>query len=244
VDREAAAWVRSHVDLTTELTIVHKRPWSTAYTAATADGAVWFKACADVQRFEPALTASLHARWPDRTPEVIAHDVDRTWLLLRDAGMPLGVSGNPPEAWLEILPAYGELQRGETAHVAAHLAAGVPDLRVETLPMRFDQLIAGDLPLDDADRDWLRGFAPRLAWMASGLELPPTIQHDDLHMANVFVGAGGMRVLDWGDASVSHPYFSLRSYLPVDQLAAFDGPFARILRRAIDQAQQFATPAR
>ena len=37
----------------------------------------------------------------------------------------------------------------------------------------------------------------------------PSIQHDDLHIANVYAKGGTLRVLDWGDASVAHPFFSL-----------------------------------
>jgi len=39
--------------------------------------------------------------------------------------------------------------------------------------------------------------------------VPATLQHDDLHDANVFVGDGRHRFFDWGDAVVSHPFVSL-----------------------------------
>ena len=38
--------------------------------------------------------------------------------------------------------------------------------------------------------------------------IPESIQHDDLHMANVYAKDGHLRVLDWGDSSVAHPFFS------------------------------------
>jgi aminoglycoside phosphotransferase (APT) family kinase protein len=39
--------------------------------------------------------------------------------------------------------------------------------------------------------------------------VPETIQHDDLHQFNIYVRDGRPRILDWGDSSVGHPYFSL-----------------------------------
>jgi aminoglycoside phosphotransferase (APT) family kinase protein len=36
-----------------------------------------------------------------------------------------------------------------------------------------------------------------------------TVQHDDLHDGQVFLGAGTHLLLDWGDACVSHPFFTL-----------------------------------
>jgi aminoglycoside phosphotransferase (APT) family kinase protein len=35
------------------------------------------------------------------------------------------------------------------------------------------------------------------------------VQHDDLHAANVYADRGRLRLLDWGDASISHPFASL-----------------------------------
>jgi aminoglycoside phosphotransferase (APT) family kinase protein len=59
-----------------------------------------------------------------------------------------------------------------------------------------------------------------------------TIQHDDLHHANLYVHDGRMRVLDWGDASISHPFSSLvvtfRFLEERTKLAPGDPLFARL----------------
>jgi hypothetical protein len=165
-----------------------------------------------VQAFEPRLTAELYARWPDRVSEVLAHDVERAWLLLVDAGTLLAARGNPPEAWLAVLPRYAELQRGEVAQAADHLAHGVPDLRVEELPARYEWFLAHDLPLAADEVARLRGFARRFTELCSELASagpPDTVQHDDLHGTNVYELGERQRVLDWGDASIAHPFASL-----------------------------------
>ncbi len=133
---DAESWIRGHVEPTGPIVTEHERPWATVLRVPLADGAAWFKACAPVQAFEPRLTAELCARWPDRVAEVIAHEEARAWLLLADAGTPIGAFGNPPEAWLAALPLYAELQHGEAPHADDHLAHGVPDLRLATLPER------------------------------------------------------------------------------------------------------------
>ncbi len=43
----------------------------------------------------------------------------------------------------------------------------------------------------------------------AGYGLPETIQHDDFHDGQVFVRDGRYLLLDWGDACVSHPFFTL-----------------------------------
>jgi hypothetical protein len=132
--------------------------------------------------------------------------------MMADAGTRIGDLGNLPKYWLAILPLYAELQRGEVAYALDHLALGVPDLRVETLPARYGELLNQDLPLDRDDRERLRVFAPRFEQLCGELAsepVPETIQHDDLHMNNVYAQGKRLRVLDWGDSSVSHPFASL-----------------------------------
>jgi hypothetical protein len=231
----AEAWIRAQVDPVGPIETAHQRPWATVLRVPLADGAAWFKACAPVQAFEPRLTAALFARWPDRVAEVLAHDEERAWLLLADAGTPIGAVGNPPEAWLVALPLYAELQRGEAAHAHDHLAHGVPDLRVATLPARYEELLRRDLPLAREELDRLRGFAPRFERLCGQLaahEVPETLQHDDLHMANVYAQGERLRLLDWGDACVSHPFASLvvtfRFLEERNQLSPGDPWFARL----------------
>jgi hypothetical protein len=209
VDVSAAEdWIRRHVEAVGPIEVTHERPWSTVLHVPVAGGAVWFKACAPMQAYEPRLTAELARRWPDRVTEVLAHDEEQAWLLLADAGTPIGAYGNPPEPWLEVLPRYAELQRGEAAHALDHLEHGVPDLRPATFVERYEELLASELPLDADELARLRSLTPRFAELAAD-GIPPSIQHDDLHHANVYARDGALRVLDWGDSSVSHPFVSL-----------------------------------
>jgi hypothetical protein len=236
VDRNAAEdWIRAYVQPVGAIEVAHERPWSTVLRIPTADGLAWFKACAPSQAFEPALTASLFARWPDRVPVVLAHDDERAWLLLADGGAPLSERGNPPDAWLVALPLYAELQRGEVAHALEHLAVGVPDLRLPTLAARYEELLQQALPLEREEISRLGSFVRRFGELGDELAaygLPDTIQHDDLHMRNVYERGGRLRLLDWGDSSVSQPFASLvvtfRFLEEVTGLAPGDPWFARL----------------
>jgi hypothetical protein len=212
-DREAAEhWISAHVQPTGPIEIAHERSWSTVLRVPLASGAAWFKACSPVQAFEPRLSAELFVRWPDRVAEVLAYDERRAWLLLGDAGTPIGEHGNPPEAWLEVLPPYADLQRGEAVYADDHVAHGVPSLPVSALPARYAELLEHGLPLEPDELARLRAFSPRLEVLCTELAasgLPPTVQHDDLHMGNVYELNERLRLLDWGDSSISHPFFSL-----------------------------------
>lgn len=194
--------------------LVSDEPWATVYRVVHDGRVLFLKRCMPLQAFEPRLTAALYQRWRDSVVEVVSHE-DRAWLLMADAGTAIGTFHpyvNPPETWEAVLPLYAELQRGETAHAGEHLAGGVPDLRTETLPARYDDLLARELPLEPQEIARLRRFAPRFAELCAELAsraIPDSIQHDDLHQGNVYNRDGRLRVLDWGDSCVSHPFASM-----------------------------------
>jgi hypothetical protein len=236
VDRAAVEdWVRSLVVPVGAIEVQRDRPWGTVLRVPLEDGFAWFKACGPAQAFEPRLTAQLSGRWPDRVAEVLGCDEERGWLLLADAGTPLRTLGNPPETWLAALPLYAELQRGDVSCASEHLDRHVPDLRLASLPSRYEDLVLGDLPLGRAEIERLRMFAPRFAALCDELAehgIPHTVQHDDLHAANVYIDGDRFRLLDWGDASISHPFMSLvvtfRFLEETNNLAPNDSWFGRL----------------
>ena len=207
---DALDWIRAAVEPTGPIEIVHVQPWSTVLRVPTAEGPVWFKAIAPGLRHEVALHRLLAARRPDVVPEPVAADADRGWLLLRDAGTRLRElvqEERSPDRWRGVLTRYAELQLAVAPDAEELLALGVPDLRLATLPDRYARL-AGEL--GDVR---VRAAVPRVRELCeelAGYGIPETVQHDDLHDGNVFVGAdGGTRIVDWGDAVVSHPFLTL-----------------------------------
>jgi Phosphotransferase enzyme family len=210
--------------------VVHDRPWSTVLRVATAEGDLFLKRCAPVQAFEVPLTVALATRWPDRVPEVVAADGDRAWLLMRDAGTRLREL-DTVEPLLLALRLYGELQLREIAHVGDFLAMGVPDIRVPLLAAAFEPFLERDHGLGPDEVERLRRLAPRYRELCEELDafgLPASIQHDDLHDANVFIRDGRVAIFDWGDSSVAHPLFSWLKPLWVAQRRSLDPePFLR-----------------
>ena len=89
--------------------------------------------------------------------------------------------------------------------------------------------------MEAGELEWLAAFAPRFSELCGELAaagIPETVQHDDLHHANVFERDGRMRVLDWGDSSISHPFASLfvtfRFLEEITQLSPEDAWFPRL----------------
>ena len=58
----------------------------------------------------------------------------------------------------------------------------------------------------------LRALAPEVRQVCAELAagpVPETINNDDFTYGSIFVRGGAYRFLDWGDACVSHPFFTL-----------------------------------
>lgn len=213
---EAKAWIRGHGEPTAEIEQIHVRPWSTVLRVPTADGDLYFKAVAPVHAFEPALTALLAELQPGRVPDVLATDVERGWMLMRDGGTrirELVQSAADLHHWEASLSEYARLQIETASHAEAMLAIGVPDERLSLLPRHLEELLALHPPGLTADEERrLAEALPRIEAMCrelAGLGIGETIQHDDLHDGQVFVRDGRYLVFDWGDSCVSHPFHTL-----------------------------------
>jgi hypothetical protein len=188
----------------------HVTDWSTVMRVPTDAGPVWFKANDETMRHEAAVLDLVASRSAGRVPPPLVRDPDTGWMLLADAGVRLR-DVIPEERslvrWLDVLAAYARVQLACEDDVDALLALGLPDCRLHTLPGAYADLLAG---LDDADPrlpgpDAIQDLCDRLA--AFGIR--ETVQHDDLHDGQVFLGTGTHLVLDWGDACLSHPFFTL-----------------------------------
>ena len=211
----ARAWIEEQLERlglrrSGEIEQPHVYPWSTVLRVPVEDGAVWFKANAPELAHEAALVEHLSARRPDAVPPLLAADVGRGWMLMADAGEPLRTVA-PRERdlgrWLDVLPLYASVQLDLASDVDELLALGVPDLRLARLPELFARRV-DEIGAEQRFRDAL----PRVQELCDELAafgVPETIQHDDLHDGQVFVRDGRHLLLDWGDACVSHPFFTL-----------------------------------
>ncbi|GAA3605950.1 phosphotransferase [Microlunatus ginsengisoli] len=214
-----------------EIEPLRTRPWADVWRVEAADGRWWLKVNKELTVYEPRLLAALATTGSSLLAESLVH-ASMPWTLIRDAGAPVRerfAGAEPAEIvafWCTLLPAYGELQR--VTPVPALRAAGLPDLTPDRLLDAFDALVAdrrwftttANPELGPAELGRIVGSRDALAAAAAELAggVPATIQHDDLHDGNVFVDVDGRcRIIDWGDAVLSHPFSTLR--VTIDVLA-------------------------
>ncbi|MCW2796009.1 hypothetical protein [Nocardioides sp.] len=211
----AHAWIdeqatRLGVERTGAIEQPHVVRWSTVLKVPTSAGPLWFKANHDALRHEAALVSRLSARVPERVPPLLAADLELGWMLMADAGERLRAvipEERSLDRWLDALEATARIQLAFEDAVDDLLALGVPDMRMTTLAAGYARLM-DEIEAEQRFRDAL----PRVTELCEELGtygIRETIQHDDLHDGQVFVLDGRHLIMDWGDACVSHPFFTL-----------------------------------
>lgn len=246
----AHRWLREVVagqgiTLTGSIERIHTRPWSTVFRAPTSVGPLFLKAEAATQSHEPRLVELVARERPDLVPGVVARHPIEPWVLLRDGGTRLR-QARPGIAqlavWRTILPRYGELQRQLLGREAELLATGLPDRRLDRIAALLEHVVDDDRWAPDEARSRVRGLLPAVRQACAelaGSGIGPTLDHDDLHDHNVLLDADRAAIIDWGDASLTHPFLTLAVTLRFAARAAgrpADSPEMRSLRDAYLEA--------
>ena len=261
--RQAHAWIRSQTEmnsllLTGEIEQPHAYAWSTVMRVPTNKGMLFFKATADETIYEIALTEKLAAWFPDCLPELIAVDAARGWMLLRDGGEQLRVLIRPTQdvkPWEPVITRYADLQIELTQHVPEILALGIPDYRLSVLPDLYAQLLA-DPSSSMIDQE--KGLASKeyqqvqyLTERFNTFGLPASLNHGDFHDGNVLIKDGRVTFFDWGDANMTHPFMSLRTFfvsmeiaLQLDDYAPATPEMIQLLDRYLERWEAFASKER
>lgn len=252
---------RHSIEITGEIEQPHVYAWSTVMHVPTDQGKLFFKATAPETIYEAALTQALANWFPDCMPEFVAVDVGRGWMLMRDGGEPLRASIRPTRdlaPWKPVIARYAEVQIGLAEHVTELLSLRLPDHRLSVLPELFPQLLADEesLMIDQekgltsAEWEVVKSKTARFEQICRDLAafgIPESLNHGDFHDGNILVKDGRITFFDWGDASVTHPFTSLRTFFVSIEMAldleeyALTPEMEELLNLYLEPFQRFAS---
>jgi hypothetical protein len=199
------------------------RSWSIVLRVPTDSGDYYFKAVTPLLAREPSLVQLLARTRPDCIPQLLATDLERHWMLMPDGGVMLRtviLADHDLSHWHRILPVYSELQIELSGQREELVALGAIDRRLAVLPDQYAQLLTDqpamrlDLPdgLTSEQYRALCEMTPQFSEMCAQLArgpVPETLDHNDFHDGNILVKDGRYSFFDWGDACVTHPFFSM-----------------------------------
>jgi Phosphotransferase enzyme family len=230
----------------------HVRPWSTVFRARADTGVLYLKACAAAQRHEPAIIEVVARESPDLVPDLVARHPSEPWVILRDGGDRLRdrIAGRKRLAvWRALLPRYAELQHRLVGRDEELLAMGLPDRRLDRIPTLLERALSDDRSGAAEPRARVATLLPairRACAEVAAAGIGAALDHDDLHDNNVLVRGTRHTIIDWGDASLTHPFLTLAVTLEFAARAAAletGAPEVRALRDAYLEPWTSSAPA-
>lgn len=221
----ARAWIEGaldHAGLGAPSEIVQLRTWatSTVLIVHTAADDYYFKALPKSGRVEAALTQYLAERFADVMPRIVAAELERGWLLMASCRGRKLEELTDVTAWEHAATRYARLQVDCVGRVDALRALGCPSRNLDALSRSIAELAvdAASLRLGHSDGltepEFLHfgSMVTELQQRCQDLaacSIPDSLEHGDLWPGNIICDATACAVIDWEDALVAHPFFSL-----------------------------------
>jgi hypothetical protein len=219
--------------------------------------ALWFKAVGSPNLHELPVSVTLSSLFPDFVPHVLAaHPLWHGWLMKEVEGTALDeTTGN--KAWEQAAESLAELQLASIGHADKLLLAGCKDLRAPSLLRLVDPLVERVSLLMDLQpkspppilsRSELLDLGKQIRYALADLaelSVPDALGHLDFNPGNILSSPDRPVFLDWAEAYVGHPFFTLQ-YLREHLRRTHPGNFALERRLVIAYEERWGSiiPAR
>lgn len=206
-------------------TILLATPWSNVIQFSTSQGHFFLKQVPPAISTEAKITQTLANQCHASVPSVIAINEDLHCFLMKDGGQNLRayLKGNfQPELMCQAIKAYTTIQRSSEKYLESFFALGVPDWRLDKLPLLYADIINQEVLLKgdgvtDAEIQTMHDLTSKFreqCELLSEYPIPETIGISDINTNNVLMDTNThkMTCIDWGEAVITHPFFSLHNY--------------------------------
>lgn len=207
----------------------------------TDDGVLWCKSSCDHFRAEARIHAGVARLLPELVPRLVAIEASEGWALMEPmAGAE--AAEQPPGAALEVARRWARAQIASAEHVPELLAAGLERRGADTTIAAFRRLLAESAELGLLSAEELAGIraaadrALELTAECWDAGIPETLAHGDLHLGNVAWDGETLRIFDWTDGCISHPFLDathLAHFAEPDAAAAAVDAYAGVWRAAL-----------
>lgn len=191
----------------------------------TNSPALWFKAVGEPNQREYPITRTLAKLFPDYLPPILGERPDwNGWLTKEAEGTSLAESQDCG-LWEAAASALARLQIDSIGHGERIRAVGTHDLRIACLcdmVQPFLEVMAELMDrqtktppavLSRAEVAYLGEHVREAVVMLKDLGIPDTLGHLDLNPGNIIVSPSQCVFLDWAEAYLGNPFFSLEYLL-------------------------------
>lgn len=224
---DALQWVMTILQQTNIHTeIVAQTPWSSVVRIQAGHELFYLKATPKLIALEAKIVKILHDQFCAPVPVVVAHNSELHCFLMKNAGTSLrSILKKQFDADLlcKAIDQFTSLQIAVANHVDAFIQIGVPDWRLNKLPELYSQaILQKDLLMADGlsalEINELEKLTPKIRTLCeqlSGYAIQQTLVQPDFNDNNMLVEdqSQAITIIDLGEISISHPFFSLLNCL-------------------------------
>lgn len=226
---DALAWVMTVLQKTKINTeIVVQTPWSSVVKINTGNELFYLKTTPALIALEAKIIQILHDQFRAPVPTVIAHNAELHCFLMKDAGTSLRSilkKKFDTDLLCTAIEQFTALQITVADHVNDFIEIGVPDWHLNKMPDLYQQAILHkDLlmadGLSESEINALEALLPKVTYLCeklSGYAIKQTIVQPDFNDNNTLIDnkSQAITIIDLGEISISHPFFSLLNCLHV-----------------------------
>jgi hypothetical protein len=193
---------------------------------STSNGNIYLKETAPFISLEPKIFQLLSEQFHATVPVVIAINDDLHCFLTKDGGNSLRQTLKAefkPDLLCQAIKQFAVIQRSVENYIGTFLKMGVPDWRLDKLPILYTQMLShADFLKSEGITDQelkisqnLRSQFSSQCALLSSYNIPETLGFHDFHDNNILIDPNTkkMTFIDFGEAAILHPFFSLYTCL-------------------------------
>lgn len=214
--KEMLKWASSVIDEEVTFEEVKNTDMSIVLKGTTGTGTVYLKSVNEAAHFEAGLTAFIAHEFTGRTVDLLAIENQNNWVLMRELPGKSLREVKTMDAYTLCISSYADFQKETIPKNSQLLSLGVTDRRLPVLKKEIDEHLEAMCGTGLNEEETAKILALKSELLSACDEmlgvLPDALDHGDLHSGNVFVEGETYRFFDWGDASITHPFLSVRVF--------------------------------
>lgn len=215
-------WAFQVLDSSGDFEVIQDTPYSFVARIRSKDAYYYVKQTPPLLALESTITVWLKAELGAHVPVIVASDDERHCFLMQDAGVPLRTILKKQfdlEQLKHAMFDFMALQRKLENQFDQLLAFGVPDWRLDKIPMLYYALLHEEalLQADGLKAVELQTLKENFSSIQSLCEdiaaygVKPSLVQPDFHDNNILFNEAETQFtfIDLGEIAISHPFFSL-----------------------------------
>jgi thiamine kinase-like enzyme len=202
---------------TSQIALLSKTPYSTIHKINTDKGELFLKINNDVFNYEHKICEYLYRKFPRQTLKILFSSDSLNCFITPYTGIPLSeyFKTNPDYAAIETaLMNYANIQQNVEINHLKNL--NIRDLSFQKLENKFFSSFSVDrsyLAKDKIEKIFLlRDKINEAVSDVVEFGVRDALEHGDFHFGNMLFNNGEVIYIDWAEATISNPLFSLCSF--------------------------------